>query len=1061
MKIWICLMSLMVNMFLYAQSLELTYSTYLGGSQDDRAHGIACDLNGNVYLTAPIRSGDFPLTSNALQTQNTEMYVASMNTIGEGLVLSTYLGVPGGANYTHGVALDKEGNIYLVGNTSNPNFPTTENAYDRTFHGPAYEAHGDAFVMKLSPDGSEVLYSTIIGGSSGEVAGKIAVDADGQACIVGMTGSSDFPVTAAAFDTSFHGGGLFVAKLNADGSDLIFSTFIGGSFYDGIAVDNAGSIYMYGTTTSTDFQVTDNALSPEYKGASEETGMGDAFLIKLSADGSILEYGSYIGGSEDERIRSIAIHDDGRLTLAGSTNSPDFPLTENAMQNQILGGEDGFIMTLSPELSEIEYSTFLGGSQNEYLLVCEVNDHLVLNGETESSDFPVTANAYQSEFKGSSDQIIAIVDPVSYALTYSTYFGGSGYECGELCVSGNQIYVAGHTTSRDFPLTDNAYDASYNGGGQTRWGGDVFVTRFDYQTNHDPLEFEIGYCSYIGGSQAEDGGAFLNLDANGRAYVMMNTASSNCITTSGAQDRTYNGGSRFGGYGGDIYAAKLNEDGSSLDYGTYVGGTDHEFHSYFSTMDDDGHLYVLGMTRSDDFPTTENAFDPTFNSTPGSDDPDLFVFKLDPSTGFLDWCTYIGGSGWEVASGITLGPDGSVYVLGHSNSPDLFTTEGCYHSEYNGEYEAFVYHFASDGQLAYATFLELNDPFKFASGSIAVDVKGQAWVAKSVSTQSLFTSPDALQPEYAGGESDLYICTLDSRGQALIYATYLGGQGAETGGLKEADGEILVFGNTTSDEFPVTENAFDKAFQSGGRDYFLRFDSEEKEVNFCTFLDGTFVGQYQEYLVLSQGSNSEDLPVTQQVMDVSLENNQNVYVSIVNAQTGQLMFGTYVGGSGKEYANGIETAPDGSLWIGGSTESADLPVTSNALQANLNNSQSNDGFVLQLVPKQNHIQTGVNETVMPKTETTGQQPRQFQLFQNYPNPFNPMTNISYYLRNPARISLKIYNASGQLVETLACGLHAAGQHAAIWHAAKYASGLYVCSLETQDEVAQSRMLLVR
>ena len=235
---------------------------------------------------------------------------------------------------------------------------------------------------------------------------------------------------------------------------------------------------MYGTTTSTDFQVTDDALSPEYKGASEETGTGDAFLIKLSADGSTLEYGSYIGGSQDERIRSITLHDDGRLTLAGSTNSADFPLTENAFQNEIRGCEDGFLMTLSPELNAIEYATFLGGSQNDYLFVCETNDQLILSGETESSDFPVTANAYQSKFKGSSDQIVAIFDPASHGLTYSTYFGGSGYDWAQLCVSDDRIYLAGHTTSRDFPLTENAYDSSYNGGGQTRWGGDVFVAAF-------------------------------------------------------------------------------------------------------------------------------------------------------------------------------------------------------------------------------------------------------------------------------------------------------------------------------------------------------------------------------------------------------------------------------------------------------------------------------------------------------------------------------------------------------------------------------------------------------
>lgn len=505
MKSPICVMFCLLCLAVQSQTLELTYSTYLGGSQDDRAHGITCNANGNVYLTAP--GGVFPLTENAFQTQNTGMYAAVMNTKGQGLTFSTYLGVPGGSNYAHGVALDEDGNMHLVGNTTNPNFPTTEGVYDRTFHGPTNESHGDAFVMKLSPDGSQVIYSTFIGGSGMDIAGKIAVDSEGNAIIVGCTGSSDLPVTESAFDRTFHGGGeygredVFVAKLNPDGSALVFCTYIGGNgteLYDGIAVDDAGSIYVYGTTTSTDFPVTDNALSATYNGGSGEYGQGDAYIVKLSSDGSVLEYGSYIGGSQDEAIKSIVMHEDGGITLGGGTNSTDFPVTENAWQNQCKGMQDGFILTLSPELNTIEYATYLGGSQNDYLFICETNSQLILSGETESDDFPVTSNAYQAEFKGNSDQIVAIVDPLSHDLIYSTYFGGSGYDWGQLCVSNDRIYLAGHTTSRDFPLTEDAYDTSYNGGGSNRWGGDVFVAAFKISNESStktgvlPYQFNLG-----------------------------------------------------------------------------------------------------------------------------------------------------------------------------------------------------------------------------------------------------------------------------------------------------------------------------------------------------------------------------------------------------------------------------------------------------------------------------------------------------------------------------------------------------------------------------------------
>lgn len=215
------------------KALRLDYSTFLGGSDDESASGMAVDAQGNIYLTSWTHSTDFPTTPNALNKTPTGIYVAKLSPT-RGLLYSTFLGAAGGINYAHGVAVDKNGCIYIAGNTTNPKFPVTPGAFQTTFKGPSEDHHGDAFVMKLSPAGDKVIYSTFIGGTGHDICGKIAVDTDGNAYVLGSTSSKDFPVTPGAFQTTYNGGDdtgrgdLFVAKLNPAGSKLVYCTYVGG-----------------------------------------------------------------------------------------------------------------------------------------------------------------------------------------------------------------------------------------------------------------------------------------------------------------------------------------------------------------------------------------------------------------------------------------------------------------------------------------------------------------------------------------------------------------------------------------------------------------------------------------------------------------------------------------------------------------------------------------------------------------------------------------------------------------------------------------------------------------
>ena len=467
--------------------LQLDYATFLGGSDNDRAHGLTVDKTGNLYLVAPVHSNDFPITSDALMKEPTGIYLARIDPEG-GLTYSTYLGAPGGANYVHDVAICHEGFVYVVGNTTTSNFPTTDGAFQTAFHGPGDRAHGDAYVMKLSSDCKQVVYSTLIGGSGMDLAGKIAVDADGCAYILGTTSSTDLPVTEGAYDTSFNGGegdgrdDLFVAKLNPAGSKLLYCTYLGGSKTelqgDNLILDKTGSVLFVGTTASEDFPTTENAYDRDYNGGSGIHGHGDAVVVKLNSTGSKLEYSSFYGGSGDDSARNLAVDSKGLVWIAGSTNSPDFPITKHARQHEIRGGSDGFFAQLDPRDGKLLYASLFGGIGDDSLIIAtHASGMIVLTGRTDSPDFPVTTPSRIPEI-GNMDTFVSLIDPTTNQLKDSFVMGGSAPEgISAIVCCGDSFYLVGNTASADFPVTDNAWDNTFNGGSNP-WGGDALAIKF-------------------------------------------------------------------------------------------------------------------------------------------------------------------------------------------------------------------------------------------------------------------------------------------------------------------------------------------------------------------------------------------------------------------------------------------------------------------------------------------------------------------------------------------------------------------------------------------------------
>ena len=383
----------------------LVYSTFIGGSDFDWGRAIAIDAAGNAYVTGQTKSSTFPTTNGAFdRTFNVDTcprcgidqydaFALKLNPTGSALVYSTFLG---GFDLDDGmaIAVDGSGNAYVAGETGSLNFPTTAGAFRTTRN-----ASFDTFVTKLNASGSALVYSTYLGGSAVEYPTRIKVDAGGNAFVTGTTSSPDFPTTAGAFDTTANGGfDVFVTKLNAAGSALVYSTFLGGSDSDspgGLAIDAAGNAYISGGTGSLDFPTTPGAFDTLPDGS-------EAFITKLNAAGSALIFSTVLGGTASEGANGVVLDAAGNIWVTGGTSSVDFPITVGAFDRTFNGVADAFVAELNATGSALIYSTYLGGRDSETGddIAIDSTGNIYVTGHTYSIDFPTTAGAFDTVFNG-------------------------------------------------------------------------------------------------------------------------------------------------------------------------------------------------------------------------------------------------------------------------------------------------------------------------------------------------------------------------------------------------------------------------------------------------------------------------------------------------------------------------------------------------------------------------------------------------------------------------------------------------------------------------------------
>jgi hypothetical protein len=419
-----------------------------------------------------------------------------------------------GDDRAYSVAVDRQGSIYIAGQTRSSDFPGANAGLSPARGG------WDAFVTKFAPDGKSVLYTTILGGAGDERAYRIAVTSAGQAVLVGSTSSPDFPVKNAV-QQAYCGGDRdgFVAVLDATGMALVFSTYLGGSGSDeltAVAVDSQGRICVGGTTQS-------GNLATAGAFQAENRGHFDGLVARLESNGTV-DFCSYLGGSGiHDSILGLAVDAADNLFLTGYTSSEDFPKA-NAYQPAWLGGYDAFVTKLSANGRSIDFSTYLGGTADDVgrSIAVDSRGYVYVCGDTLSTSFPI-ANALYSGNVGRRDLFVTKLDPTGSSLVFSSYLGGTGEELGAMALDAEaNICLAGLTSSRNWP-TRNPFQPQGGGGS---WDGFVATLASDGSG--------LLFSSFLGGT-GNDQISGIAADAQGAVYLAGATTSTNIPSVNALQ----------------------------------------------------------------------------------------------------------------------------------------------------------------------------------------------------------------------------------------------------------------------------------------------------------------------------------------------------------------------------------------------------------------------------------------------------------------------------------------------------------------------------------------------
>jgi hypothetical protein len=551
---------------------DLIIRTAVGNLKDEGLFIYQSNDNGETVI-----NGNFKLfDSTTYGFMITGNYDPNLDlVIDPALDYSTYIG-GSGMDMGYAIEVDSAKNMYVCGYTASDDFDTTTGAYQEAKSG---SSGNDAFAVKINPQGNgvnDLVWATYLGGTGNEQCYDLALDSSNNVYLTGITYSTSFPTAGTPYDTVSNGGGdTFCSKISSNGQSLLYSTYYGGSNVDNaysIALDSSNNMYVTGHTSS-------NTTLPTTAGCYQstgDTGWGyDVFFAKISTAGggsSDLMYSTYLGGSAgtggmpgSDQGYAITVDTSGNAYITGTTWSSDFDFTANAFKTTISGQQDAFISKINPAgsgTSDLVYSTYVGGGtgyggtgtamQTGYGIALDSNNHVVITGKTDATNFYTSTNAYQSSFStGASsweaDIFVFKINPTgSTQPSYSSYLGGNFDDCGyDIEIDSlDYAYIAGTTgsyssSSNTFPVTPTAYDKTFNGG-----NFDAVVCKISTTSNSLP------YASYLGGSIGWDYGYGIAYDADYKMYAT-GYNSGDFPNTTGAYDQSFNKGYQ------DAFATRL------------------------------------------------------------------------------------------------------------------------------------------------------------------------------------------------------------------------------------------------------------------------------------------------------------------------------------------------------------------------------------------------------------------------------------------------------------------------------------------------------------------------
>jgi hypothetical protein len=801
---------------------------------------------------------------------------------------------------------------------------------------------------------------------------------------------------------------------------LVYSTFLGGNDDDvcsGLTIDNMGDAYLTGSTSSSSF--------PTLPGAYQKTYMGnqDIFVTEINPTGSELVFSTFVGGSSIDWGNNIVIDAERNVYISGFTYSLDYPITPGAYQDINGGNQDNFITKFNPTGSSLIYSTYIGGTADEYCnsMAIDITGNIYLVGSTHSSNYPVTPGAYQTNYAGGwGDVFVTKLNPSGNGLVYSTYLGGSDEDEGNsisIDASGN-AYVTGTTMSTDYPITSGAFQTKYGGGNS--WGGDVFVTKLNPKGN------SLVYSTYIGGNR-EDFGQSLVTDIQGNVYLTGGTLSQNFPTTSGAYktilpQNEYDNNQ-------DVFVAKLNSAGSSLVYSTYMGGDGNEIGNAI-TVNKEGDVYLTGTTNSSNYPITPKAYQYTSAGT-----EDVFVTKLNSAGSNLLYSTYLGGIVDDEGNAIAIDTKENIYLAGYARSSNFPTTPGAYQTIQDWLQDGFVTKLNMS-----PIYLQLITP----NG-------GEAWISGLSKTISWAQdSVLSIKIEYSTNNGTDWVTIINNYQAILgsyiwqvpsIYSNY-----SEQCLMKITDLSDSTVFDKSNNVFTIWQPIIVKQTPITGQNS-LNFGLTNIILDLYVYTPAEITTTYNQFETPQPGKLPTGIisikPFYWTISSDSIVSFDNGQIKVLTSSLPMDSYSYYD-------AVWLKRTNPGDDWtnIGGA-------IIAGGYLASTTTFNTFSEFAIGTIQYPNQVQA---ESIPPT---------KFILEQNYPNPFNPSTVIKYAIPFESRVNIRIYNSLGQCVREVNEGIRQQGYYEMNFNSKGLASGVYFYTIRAiskdgrNDFSAVKKMMLIK